>query len=234
MSGRAEPLFIIATDTFSNTVYVGQGQRHPGLYRRALRILPGDVHWVSPDRRFAAGKQAPFSFRIRYRQPLQGGVLHLRADGAYIVFDSPQRGITPDSLPRGMREKSWSVRVSSLNSRRVHNSAVSVPGTARRTLFSSSLRRDADISLFAGIVVRRPFAGDVACRLQFDISLQIVKIEIMEEILESGRRRYLAPAVESLSFAAERGIAVSVQPTGNSIESVGEDTLNSSSADFWE
>ena len=95
VSGRAEPLFIIATDTFSNTVYVGQGQRHPGLYRRALRILPGDVHWVSPDRRFAAGKQALFSFRIRYRQPLQGGVLHLRADGAYIVFDSPQRGITP-------------------------------------------------------------------------------------------------------------------------------------------
>ena len=50
---------------------------------------------MSPDRRFAAGKQAPFSFRIRYRQPLQGGVLHLRADGAYIVFDLPQRGITP-------------------------------------------------------------------------------------------------------------------------------------------
>ena len=91
------------------------------------------------------------------------------------------------------------------------------------------------ISLFSPVLSfadRLP--GDVACRLQFDISLQIVKIEIMEEILESGRRRYRAPAVESLSFAAERGIAVSVQPTGNSIESVGEDTLNSSSADFWE
>ena len=77
------------------------------------------------------------------------------------------------------------------------------------------------ISLFSPVLSfadRLP--GDVACRLQFDISLQIVKIEIM--------------AVESLSFAAERGIAVSVQPTGNSIESVGEDTLNSSSADFWE
>ena len=52
------------------------------------------------------------------------------------------------------------------------------------------------ISLFSPVLSfadRLP--GDVACRLQFDISLQIVKIEIMEEILESGRRRYLAPAV---------------------------------------
>lgn len=95
VSGRAEPLFIIATDTVSNTVYVGQGQGHPGLYRQALRILPGEVHWVSPDRRLAAGESARFSFRIRYRQPLQGGVLHLQPDGAYIVFDTPQRGITP-------------------------------------------------------------------------------------------------------------------------------------------
>lgn len=95
VSGRAEPLFIIATDTATNTVYVGQGQAHPGLYRRALRILPGEVHWVSPDRRLAVGEQAPFSFRIRYRQPLQSGVLHILADGAYVVFDTPQRGITP-------------------------------------------------------------------------------------------------------------------------------------------
>ena len=81
VSGRAEPLFIIATDTVTNTVYVGQGQSHPGLYRRALRILPQEVHWVSPDRRLAEGTSEPFSMRIRYRQPLQAGTLHMPGDG---------------------------------------------------------------------------------------------------------------------------------------------------------
>ena len=88
-------MFIIATDTVTNTVYVGQGQEHPGLYRRALRILPEEVHWVSPDRRLSEGESRRFSMRIRYRQPLQAGVLHMCADGAYMVFDVPQRGITP-------------------------------------------------------------------------------------------------------------------------------------------
>lgn len=95
VSGRPEPLFIIATDTVTNTVYVGQGQEHPGLYRRTLRILPEEVHWVSPDRRLSEGESRRFSMRIRYRQPLQAGVLHMCADGAYMVFDVPQRGITP-------------------------------------------------------------------------------------------------------------------------------------------
>ena len=36
-----------------------------------------------------------FSVRIRYRQPLQGATLHMRPEGLYILFDEPQRGITP-------------------------------------------------------------------------------------------------------------------------------------------
>ena len=33
--------------------------------------------------------------RIRYRQPLQGATLLFRSGGLYILFDKPQRGITP-------------------------------------------------------------------------------------------------------------------------------------------
>ena len=57
-------------------------------------ILPQEVHWVSPDRWLAEGTSEPFSMRIRYRQPLQAGTLHMRGDGAYILFETPQRGIT--------------------------------------------------------------------------------------------------------------------------------------------
>ncbi len=94
VGGKPEPLFVIATDVTENVVYVGQGQSHPGLYRRALRIRPEEMHWVSPDRVLPTGSERRFSMRIRYRQPLQGGVLHVVDDGGYILFDRPQRGIT--------------------------------------------------------------------------------------------------------------------------------------------
>lgn len=94
VGGYAEPLFVIASDVEHNVLYVGMGQEHPGLYRRALRILPEEMHWIRPDRALQPGGSACFSMRIRYRQPLQGGVLHVTEQGGYIVFDRPQRGVT--------------------------------------------------------------------------------------------------------------------------------------------
>ena len=35
------------------------------------------------------------SVRIRYRQPLQEATLFMREGGLYILFDNPQRSITP-------------------------------------------------------------------------------------------------------------------------------------------
>lgn len=94
VGGKPEPLFVIATDVQRNVVYVGQGQAHPGLYRPALRIRPDEMHWVSPDRRLAVGCEQRFALRIRYRQPLQGGVLQVTDAGGYMLFDQPQRGIS--------------------------------------------------------------------------------------------------------------------------------------------
>ena len=94
VGGYAEPLFVIASDVEHSVLYVGMGQEHPGLYRRALRILPEEMHWIRPDRALQPGGSARFSMRIRYRQPLQGGVLHVTEQGGYIVFDRPQRGVT--------------------------------------------------------------------------------------------------------------------------------------------
>ena len=95
IGGRKESLFILATDTVQNVIYVGEGDSHPGLWRPALRILPQDIHWVNPAREMKPGEVQRFSVRIRYRQPLQGTRLYLRESGAYLLFDEPQRGITP-------------------------------------------------------------------------------------------------------------------------------------------
>ena len=93
IGGRKESLFIIATDVKENVIYVGEGDAHPGLYRRALRILPEDVHWVEPSERMQVGERHRYQVRIRYRQPLQQAEIICREEGLYILFDEPQRGI---------------------------------------------------------------------------------------------------------------------------------------------
>ena len=95
IGGHKEPLFIISIDINTNTIYVGEGQSHPGLYRRALKILPAEVHWIRPDLTLKSGDELECNIRIRYRQPLQKGRLISRQDALYILFDEPQRGITP-------------------------------------------------------------------------------------------------------------------------------------------
>lgn len=95
IGGRKESLFILSTDVEQNVVYVGEGDAHPGLWRPALHIIPSEIHWVNPARTLSVGESHRFDVRIRYRQPLQPAELFIRDEGAYILFDTPQRGITP-------------------------------------------------------------------------------------------------------------------------------------------
>ena len=95
VGGKAEPLFIIATDVTKNIIYTGMGEQHPGLNRQGLFIPASDLHWVREDRALAPGEAAPFLVRIRYRQALQGATLYREPEGAYIVFKAMQKGITP-------------------------------------------------------------------------------------------------------------------------------------------
>ncbi len=95
VGGKPEPLFVIATDTTENVIYVGMGEEHPGLNRKGLFIPQDDVHWVRPDLALAPGETKSLMGRIRYRQPLQAVTLYAEAEGLYLVFDEDQRGITP-------------------------------------------------------------------------------------------------------------------------------------------
>lgn len=94
VGGKAEPLFVIATDVDQNIIYVGQGQNHKGLYRKALFISGEEVHWIRCDKSLPEGGECRYNMRIRYRQPLQGGVLRRFEDGLYMLFDTWQRGVT--------------------------------------------------------------------------------------------------------------------------------------------
>ncbi len=94
VGGTKEALFIIATDIETNTIYTGQGHDHPGLFRKALKVQPHEIHWVREDLRLHDGETMEVMARIRYRQALQKATLHQFEDGLYVVFDEPQSAIT--------------------------------------------------------------------------------------------------------------------------------------------
>lgn len=94
VGGKVEPLFVIATNIEQNLVYVGQGQSHPGLYRSGLFIAKDEIHWIRPDLEMQVGVSRAYQLRIRYRQPLQQGEIHMRSEGLYFTFAEPQRGVT--------------------------------------------------------------------------------------------------------------------------------------------
>ncbi len=95
IGGHKEPLFVLSTHIESNTVYVGEGQDHPGLYHNSLSMAAEDVHWVRPSMQMQQGEEKSYPVRIRYRQPLQEAMLTYDANTMQICFHEPQRGITP-------------------------------------------------------------------------------------------------------------------------------------------
>ncbi|MBR5399434.1 MAG: tRNA 2-thiouridine(34) synthase MnmA [Bacteroidales bacterium] len=95
IGGHQGSIFIIATDIATNTIYVGEGKDHPGLYRKGLKVNASEVHWIRPDLRMEIGEERKYLVRIRYRQPLQKCTLMMKEDGMYFLFDEPQRGVTP-------------------------------------------------------------------------------------------------------------------------------------------
>ncbi|MGK0674001.1 MAG: tRNA 2-thiouridine(34) synthase MnmA [Halothiobacillaceae bacterium] len=86
-----EPWFVVDKDLANNRLIVTQGTDHPSLYRPAL--LASQVHWI-------AGTPPPLPLRcqakIRYRQADQDCTVHAHdGDGVRVMFDTPQRAITP-------------------------------------------------------------------------------------------------------------------------------------------
>ena len=93
VGGTKEGLFIIATDVVENVIYTGQGASHHGLFRKALKVLPNEIHWIREDLRLKNGENMVVLARIRYRQPLQKATLHQTESGLYVVFNEPQSAI---------------------------------------------------------------------------------------------------------------------------------------------
>jgi len=94
VGGTKEALFIIATDVTTNAIYTGQGANHPGLFKKTLRVLPSEIHWIREDLALKNGETMQVMARVRYRQALQKATLHQFESGLYVSFDESQSAIT--------------------------------------------------------------------------------------------------------------------------------------------
>ncbi len=94
VGGTKEPLFIIATNVTTNTVYTGLGSEHPGLFKKTLFVQNAEIHWIREDLKLAIGSKIVVKARIRYRQPLEDATLYQFEKGMYVAFKNPQSAIT--------------------------------------------------------------------------------------------------------------------------------------------
>lgn len=95
IGGKPKPMFIIGTDTEKNVIYMGMGEDHPGLHRKGLFIPAADEHWVRTDLALKNGERKDYMARIRYRQKLEPCTLYKEEKGLYVIFETPQKAITP-------------------------------------------------------------------------------------------------------------------------------------------
>lgn len=91
IGGFKEPLFIIHTDTDTNTVYVGEGEFHVALFQSVVFVPFQHVHLL----REWPSKETPVWARIRYRQALEMVQIFTAEEGTYFYFQQPQRAIAP-------------------------------------------------------------------------------------------------------------------------------------------
>lgn len=87
--GNGEPWYVIGKELDENILRVGQGHHHPDMYRDALSVR--HIHWITPPTQLPLTCHA----KTRYRQQDQTCTINKSEDGFDIIFNEPQRAITP-------------------------------------------------------------------------------------------------------------------------------------------
>ena len=93
IGGFIKPLYVIFTDTLKNIIYVGEGESHPGLYRKGLKVIKSDIHWIREDLKIKLNQNLKVESRIRHRQKLQKSTLYMKENELIVIFNKPQKAI---------------------------------------------------------------------------------------------------------------------------------------------
>ncbi len=83
------PWYVVDKDLKRNVLLVTQGSNHPALFKTALRTAA--PHWIAD----IPALPLRCAAKTRYRQPDQPCSVHPDEAGLTVIFDEPQRAITP-------------------------------------------------------------------------------------------------------------------------------------------
>jgi tRNA-uridine 2-sulfurtransferase len=85
-----EPWYVVRKDLSRNVLHVAQGHDHPALLASAMVV--GQLTWVAD---VAPAERFRCTAKVRYRQADQACEVTLTGDVCRVVFDEPQRAVTP-------------------------------------------------------------------------------------------------------------------------------------------
>jgi len=89
IGGQKEPIFVVAKDLVTNTITVGT-QADRALYGGSVKVK--DFHFLAP---CSSSFPLKATAKIRYRQADQACEIFKLQDGYEVVFENPQRAISP-------------------------------------------------------------------------------------------------------------------------------------------
>lgn len=89
IGGAGEAWFVVAKNHQKNEVILAQGEDHPALYADGLTAV--ELNWLTN----LPGDQFKCMAKVRYRQPEQPCTVSIEEGKAKVIFDSPQRAMTP-------------------------------------------------------------------------------------------------------------------------------------------
>jgi tRNA-specific 2-thiouridylase len=85
-----EPWYVVGKHVADNVLYVAQGGQNRWL--QCTRVAASGLSWVAGS---APGERLHCTAKTRYRQADQACSVHVDGDHAEIVFEQPQRAVTP-------------------------------------------------------------------------------------------------------------------------------------------
>lgn len=89
IGGPGEAWFVVGKNFDKNEVILAQGDDHPALYADGLTAV--ELNWLTD----LPGATFKCKAKVRYRQPEQDCTVTLEGNQVKVVFDQPQRAMTP-------------------------------------------------------------------------------------------------------------------------------------------
>lgn len=84
------PWYVVGKDLKRNVLIVGQGKDHPLLFSHSLDCF--NIYWVNGEPNDLPKR---CKAKVRYRQSDQDCIIEKSETGYHVVFDTPQRAVTP-------------------------------------------------------------------------------------------------------------------------------------------